>query len=29
MVVAVGLGTEAGIWGKRMRVDYNEVVFKR
>jgi nitroreductase len=29
MVVAVGLGTEAGVWGKRMRVDYNEVVFKR
>lgn len=28
MVVAVGLGTEPGVWGKRVRVPYEEVVFK-
>lgn len=27
MIVAVGKGTEKGIWGKRFRVPYNEVVF--
>ena len=29
MIVSVGLGTEAGIWGKRYRVPYDEVVFVR
>jgi nitroreductase len=29
MVISVGLGTEAGIWGKRYRVPYEEVVFVR
>jgi nitroreductase len=29
MIVSVGLGTEAGIWGPRHRVPYNEVVFKK
>lgn len=29
MIVAVGLGTEAGVWGKRNRVPFEEVVFKR
>jgi len=28
MVVAVGLGTEPGIWGERVRVPYEEVVKK-
>ncbi|MFM7643535.1 MAG: nitroreductase family protein [Sphingomonadales bacterium] len=28
MVVAVGLGTEPGIWGERVRVSYEEVVEK-
>ncbi len=27
MIISVGLGTEAGIWGKRYRVPYDEVVF--
>jgi nitroreductase len=27
MIVAIGKGTEQGIWGKRFRVPYNEVVF--
>lgn len=27
MIIAVGKGTEEGIWGKRNRVPYNEVVF--
>jgi nitroreductase len=27
MIIAVGKGTEAGIWGERKRVPYNEVVF--
>jgi nitroreductase len=29
MIISVGLGTEAGIWGKRYRVPYKEVVFVR
>lgn len=29
MVIAVGQGTEEGIWGPRFRVPYEEVVFKR
>ncbi len=29
MILSVGLGTEAGIWGKRYRVPYDEVVFVR
>ena len=29
MIISVGLGTEAGIWGKRFRVPYDEVVFVR
>lgn len=29
MIVAVGKGTEQGIWGKQNRVAYEEVVFKR
>jgi len=29
MIVSVGLGTQAGIWGPRNRVPYNEVVFKK
>ncbi len=29
MVIAVGLGTEPGIWGQRVRVPYDEVVVKR
>lgn len=29
MIISVGLGTEAGIWGKRYRVPYDEVVFVR
>jgi len=29
MIVSVGLGTEAGIWGPRHRVPFNEVVFKK
>lgn len=29
MVIAVGKGTERGIWGKRFRVPYEEVVFVR
>jgi len=29
MIISVGLGTEAGIWGKRNRVHYDEVVFVR
>jgi nitroreductase len=28
MIIAVGKGTEKGIWGKRYRVPYNEVVFE-
>lgn len=28
MVIAVGLGTEPGIWGERVRVPYQEVVIK-
>jgi threonine dehydrogenase-like Zn-dependent dehydrogenase len=28
MVVAVGKGTEPGIWGERVRVPYEEVVVK-
>ena len=27
MIISVGLGTEVGIWGKRYRVPYDEVVF--
>lgn len=27
MIIAVGKGTEQGIWGKRLRVPFNEVVF--
>lgn len=27
MIIAVGKGTDKGIWGKRFRVPYNEVVF--
>jgi nitroreductase len=27
MIISVGLGTEAGIWGNRYRVPYKEVVF--
>ncbi len=29
MIISVGLGTEAGIWGERHRVPYSEVVFKK
>ena len=29
MIISVGLGTEAGIWGNRYRVPYDEVVFVR
>ncbi len=29
MVIAVGRGTEPGIWGERIRVPYEEVVFKK
>jgi hypothetical protein len=29
MIISIGLGTEAGIWGERNRVPYNEVVFKK
>jgi nitroreductase len=29
MIISVGLGTEAGIWGERNRVPYDEVVFKK
>lgn len=29
MIIGVGKGTEAGIWGERERVPYNEVVFVR
>jgi len=29
MIISVGKGTEEGIWGKRFRVPYDEVVFKR
>ncbi len=29
MVISVGLGTEAGIWGKRNRVAYEEVVIQK
>jgi nitroreductase len=29
MIISVGMGTEAGIWGKRNRVPYDEVVFVR
>ncbi len=28
MIIAVGKGSEQGIWGKRSRVPYNEVVFE-
>jgi nitroreductase len=27
MIIAVGRGTEKGIWGKRNRVPFNDVVF--
>jgi nitroreductase len=27
MIISVGQGTEPGIWGKRYRVPYDEVVF--
>ncbi|MEY2799501.1 MAG: hypothetical protein RI934_489 [Bacteroidota bacterium] len=29
MVVSVGMGTEAGVWGKRNRLAFDEVVFKQ
>lgn len=29
MIVSIGMGTEPGVWGPRMRVPYNEVVFVR
>ena len=29
MIISVGLGTEEGIWGERLRVPYSEVVFKK
>ena len=29
MIIAVGKGTEPGIWGPRYRVPYNEVVVVR
>jgi hypothetical protein len=29
MIVAVGMGTEKGIWGQRNRVPFNEVVFQK
>jgi nitroreductase len=29
MIVSVGKGTEEGIWGKRFRLPYEDVVFKR
>jgi hypothetical protein len=27
MIISVGKGTEAGIWGERFRIPYEEVVF--
>jgi nitroreductase len=27
MIISVGKGTEAGIWGQRFRIPYEEVVF--
>jgi hypothetical protein len=27
MIIAVGKGTEKGVWGERNRVPFNEVVF--
>jgi nitroreductase len=29
MVVSVGAGTEAGVWGERNRLAFDEVVFKK
>ena len=29
MIIAVGKGTEEGIWGPRFRVPYDEVVFQK
>jgi hypothetical protein len=29
MIIAVGKGTDAGVWGPRFRVPYNEVVVER
>jgi nitroreductase len=29
MIIAVGKGTEAGVWGPRFRVPYEEVVVVR
>jgi hypothetical protein len=29
MIISVGLGTEAGVWGNRYRVPYDEVVIVR
>jgi len=29
MIISVGKGTEAGVWGPRFRVPYEEVVFVR
>jgi hypothetical protein len=29
MIIAVGKGTEKGIWGPRFRVPYDEMVRKR
>ncbi len=29
MVISVGMGTEAGVWGKRNRLAFDEVVFKQ
>ena len=28
MIISVGLGTEAGIWGERNRLPFEEVVYK-
>ena len=29
MIIAVGKGTEEGVWGPRFRLPYEDVVFKR
>jgi nitroreductase len=29
MIIAVGLGTEEGVWGPRFRLPNEEVIFKR
>jgi nitroreductase len=29
MIISVGKGTDEGVWGKRFRLPYEEVVFTR